>query len=181
MTTEGEIVQQSTLTFEWDASSTRHPDEELSAFYRAHPTWADEKTDGDGVLLCLSQSHFDAAVGLYRIDSATQQAERDFTALCDNHDAIGVSCGRFMNYPWLRPDLPLPPREDVMVLARYCRTNTAVRLPSAVSTTRRVGKPMKAYWKSIIGNMFSGIVTNRRAMCVHLSQRWKPYWPQCLT
>src|SRR4051794_8034229 len=94
-------------------SEAKFRDREWAPFLDIWHDWFGQRCRGEGVVYCLYPSDIDECLKLFRIDSDFCAAEREFAELCDRHNAIGVSRRRFIDFPLLRPLLPMPEKREL--------------------------------------------------------------------
>lgn len=101
--TKRELIERS-----WPGEPLKFPSDEWLSFKSTHEKWITSVQPNADALYTLPTSHIEDALRLFRLDDASQLAEREFAKLCDRHHAIGVVEGNLIDYPWLRPRQPMP-------------------------------------------------------------------------
>jgi hypothetical protein len=166
------MMSQECLSVEWDNTTTEFPDSEWIAFRESHSAWTRAQSVGGGPLHCLHPDHVDQAVRLFRIDREFEIAERDFAALCDWHDSIGISADRFLRYPLLRPQLPWPPKHDLKKFLSLGWTQSDIAVVNNMSDpTRKINSRLRSAAGRLI--CMPSFLTDRDA----LRQRWDELSP----
>jgi hypothetical protein len=96
------------------SSNFRDSSEELQRFRERHEAWIALEYGGeDGVAYSLHPEHFDACIGLFRLDDKCRGAELDLATVCDRNGAIGICEDRFIKYSLLQPPLAWPSHLDL--------------------------------------------------------------------
>jgi hypothetical protein len=101
-----------TLMFSLE-SGRNIPNRDWASFLEVRQEWIADRYTGDELIYCLHPPQIHECLKLFQIHSDAFAAEREFTELCDRHNAIGVSHGRFLHYPLLRPLLEWPANVDL--------------------------------------------------------------------
>ena len=139
------------VTFSVSRDSVKYPHEEWKSFQETHCLWVQEVQRPDGVLFSLPPSEVDGALRLFRWDAKCELAERELAALCDRHRAIGVVDEGFVDYPWLRPPLPMPQVD----LLESMDLNWPQEVMDAVCNLKEPTNSLNARMRSSLGRLIS--------------------------